>query len=235
MEDYRTESEFGKFLKDKMSKWYENARQSEQKPLKDVLSDIRQCDELHGFTFEKGEEKWHGEIVYTFKSSKATITIKCGVYQEEKDRWLSRPTISLEVGGVFPPNYYIDNYPNLVYQVFEHSGEIEEEFFALKAKLEKRAKIADISEKSIETWLAAVLANTGYQYYTTKDEHKLTLSVKMRHGVQLDIPIYFSKFQKIMPDLLTTIKEYENLIDKNKVKVLILNLKPKKEWQKPKS
>jgi hypothetical protein len=233
--DYGIESKLRKFLTDKMSKCLDNAKECEKKHLKDVLSDIRQCDNLYGFALETEDKNWRGEIVYTFKKSEETITIYCGIYEKKKHRWSTRPLSSLKIGEVSSSSYYIDRYPNLVYQVFEHSGEIEEEFFALKSKLEKEAKIADISEKSIATWLATMLADTGYQYYITKDEHKLTLSVRMCHGVQLDIPIYFNKFQKIMPDLLATIKEYENLIDNNKVKVLISNLKAKEKWQNQKS
>ncbi|MDR1879107.1 MAG: hypothetical protein LBQ64_06045, partial [Bacteroidales bacterium] len=207
--DYGIESKLRKFLNDKMSECLDNAKKCEKKHLKDVLSDIRQCCNLYGFALEKEDKNWRGEIFYTFKKSEETITISSGIGKKLRwstyptISWSTYPTISLKIGEISSSScYYINIYPDLVYQVFKHSEEIEEEFFALKSKLEKAAKIADISGKSIETWLPTMLADTGYQYYITKDEHKLTLSIKVRRGVQLDIPIYFNKFQKIMPDLL---------------------------------
>ncbi|GHT54262.1 hypothetical protein AGMMS49982_18660 [Bacteroidia bacterium] len=221
-----------KFLNNKMREWIENAQKSDNPPCKDVLLDIRQGNNLCGFTLEKEEKnRYDNEVSFTFIKSETKIKIDCGIYDSKKRRWSSRPCISLGISGVGYSRWYIGIYPNLVYLVFKHSSEITEEFFALKAQLEKEAKIADISAKSVKAWLRVVLKDIDCEYYITGEEHKLTLSLKMQHGLQLDIPIYYNKFQKIMPDLLATIKEYENLINNRKVKVLVSNLKSKKNWQ----
>jgi len=95
----------------------------------------------------------------------------------------------------------------------------------------KQEKIEDIAKNSINTWLKAVLQNQSYSYYTTESENKITLSVKLKNRMQLDIPIYFSRFQKIMPELLNTIQKFEKTANEAKIKVLISNSKVNQQWK----
>jgi len=121
----------------------------------------------------------------------------------------------------------VQEMPKIAAEFEALKGELE----ILKGELEKQEKIVEMSQKSIHAYLAVTMQNSGYEYYTTNDEHKVLLSVKMKRGVQLDIPIYFLKFQTIMPKLIETIKNYEKTIHDNKVKVLISNLKKEVKWQ----
>lgn len=100
-----------------------------------------------------------------------------------------------------------------------------------KSQIKKRSRIIAMSQKSIHAYLSAIMKNSGYKYFTTNDSNKVLLSIKMKRGVQLNIPIYYRKFQTIMPKLLETIKCYEKSIYDNKVKVLISNLKTEQTWQ----
>jgi hypothetical protein len=88
-----------------------------------------------------------------------------------------------------------------------------------------------MSAQSIKAWLSTILKGSGYKYYIREYDHKIILSIKMEHGTQLDIQIYFRSFQKQMSELLETIKEYEKIIATRKVKVLISNYKISREWQ----
>ena len=109
---------------------------------------------------------------------------------------------------------------------------IEKSFFEYKAKYEKEEKIKEISENSIEAWLAAILKDKNYIYYISKEENKVMLSIRMKNGTQLNIPIYHKKIQKIMPHLIETIEKYEQMINDTSVKVLISNLKVNEIWNK---
>ena len=111
-------------------------------------------------------------------------------------------------------------------------GNIEKSFYAYSANFEKEEKIKEISKNSIEVWLAATLKDRNYTYYISKEENKAMLSIRMKNGTQLDIPVYYKKFRKIMPNLIETIEKYEQMIDNTSVKVLISNLKIHQKWNK---
>jgi len=100
---------------------------------------------------------------------------------------------------------------------------IAEEFRKFKGEIEKEDRINEIAKSSINTWLKTVMQNQPYTYITSEDENKITLSVKIKYDRQLDIPIYCNRFQKIMPELLETIQQYEKITSEIKVKVLISN------------
>ena len=53
----------------------------------------------------------------------------------------------------------------------------------------------------------------------------------MKNRLQLDIPIYFSRFQKIMPELIDTIQQFEKTANEAKIKVLISNSKVNQQWK----
>ena len=100
------------------------------------------------------------------------------------------------------------------------------------ANREKEKKIKDISQRSIDTWLSSTLKNSGYEYYTSSDKNKMVLSVRMKNGTQLDIPVYYQRFQKIIPKLMDTIQKYEQLMEDTSMKALISNLKTRRNWIK---
>jgi hypothetical protein len=104
---------------------------------------------------------------------------------------------------------------------------IKAEYLHFSENLEKSDKLTGLAQKSVKVWSPKILENSGYFYYIDELDNKSTLHIKLKHGLQLDIPIYYKKFQKIMPDLLTAIQQYENLVDNNSVKVLISTVKPK--------
>ena len=106
----------------------------------------------------------------------------------------------------------------------------EKELEKKKKDLEKMKKINEIAKNSIITWLKSHMQNQPYSYYTTESAHKITLSIKLKNSMQLDIPIYYSRFQKIMLELPETIQQFVNTVNNSKIKVLVRNSNPKQQW-----
>jgi hypothetical protein len=119
----------------------------------------------------------------------------------------------------------------MLYRCMDEINEIAEEFRKLRGDLEKQEKINEITKNSIYTWLKTVLENQPYSYYTTEDESKITLSIKMKNRMQLDIPIYYKeKMLKIIPELPEIIQQFAKTVKKSKFKVLISNSQPDPQW-----
>ena len=119
----------------------------------------------------------------------------------------------------------------MLYRCMDEIDGIAKELRELRSNLEKQEKIDDIAKNIIKTWLK----DQPYLYYTTESENKITLSIKLKHRTQLDIPIYYKRFQKIMPELLNTIQQFEESVNKGKIKVLITNTGLHQEWETSKS
>ncbi|MDR1792571.1 MAG: hypothetical protein LBR36_03910 [Bacteroidales bacterium] len=210
----------------------EEARALENPCIQDVIADLKSRKSICDYVFEKEEKLiWYDETRLLFSKNDSTIEVRCGALNSKTKKWKSSPLISIEFSNISSSRYYIERYPQLVYLLFEKAAQIEVEFNKLKAEVEKQEKIVQLSRSSVKTWLKTVMKDSGYQYYMTNDDNKITLSIRMKHGVQLDIPLYFRRFQKQMPDLLQTIKQYENMIANSKNKVLISNLKANEKWQ----
>jgi hypothetical protein len=106
------------------------------------------------------------------------------------------------------------------------------EYHAFLAEEEKQKKIAAIRRNSIETWLETVVKNTGYSYYTRETAQGITLSIKLKYGMQLNIPVYYKAFQKIIPKIPNAIKKYEAAARESSLKIGIANTAPKTQWKK---
>jgi len=111
----------------------------------------------------------------------------------------------------------------MLYLCMDEINKIAKEFRKLKGDLEKQEKIGEIALNSITAWLKTIMQNQQYSYYTTESENKIMLSIKIKNRMQLDIPIYYYRFQKMMPELLETIQQFEKTVNKSKIKVLISN------------
>ena len=118
----------------------------------------------------------------------------------------------------------------MLYRCIDEIDDIATEFRQLRSNLEKQEKIDNIAKNSIYTWLKTIMHNQPYSYYTTEEKHKITLSIKIKNRMQLDVPIYFKKFQKIMPHLAEAIQQFENTVNQSKIKVLIGNSQPEQKW-----
>ncbi|MDR2679717.1 MAG: hypothetical protein LBC47_02780 [Tannerella sp.] len=115
-------------------------------------------------------------------------------------------------------------------QVLSQFDEWKAEYQSFSERMEKSDKLNDISKNSVTVWLREMLKNSSYIYYIDEAENKSTLHIQLKKGMQLDIPIYYKSFQKIMPDLPDTIQKYEDFVNNCGIKVLISNSNPKQEW-----
>ena len=161
------------------------------------------------------------------------------------DTWDSRPVFYISIDSTKGCSWYLSKYRSLrvrpwfMYLIAYEVENIEKSFWEYKPKYEeemkkkeKEEKIKEISKNSIEIWLTAALKDKDYSYYISKGENKVMLSVRMKNGTQLDIPVYYKRFRKIMPDIIETIEKYEQLIDNTSIKVLMSNLKANAIWNK---
>jgi hypothetical protein len=117
-------------------------------------------------------------------------------------------------------------------QFLLQSDSLAKEYRAFLAEEEKQEKIRTLSRNSIETWLETVVHNTGYSYYTQKTERGITLSIKLKYGMQLNIPVYYKAFQRIIPEIPHTIQKYEAAARESKLKIVIANTAPRTQWKK---
>jgi hypothetical protein len=120
----------------------------------------------------------------------------------------------------------------LVYVLITQLNSIANEYRTILPKWEKKEKINSIAAKSIDVWLDTICKEIPHPYSITKDKVKITLSVKMKHNTQLDIPIYYNNFQKIMPEILNTIRIYEKAQEEAPIKILFSNCSVKTKWIK---
>ncbi|MCL2074203.1 MAG: leucine-rich repeat domain-containing protein [Marinilabiliaceae bacterium] len=78
----------------------------------------------------------------------------------------------------------------------------------------KQNKIRKLKTTSAYDWLENLMKNSKYTYkIITHFETKLQLKVKINEKTKLEIPVPYSKFQKILPKLMDAIKRFEEAIN----------------------
>jgi hypothetical protein len=119
----------------------------------------------------------------------------------------------------------------LVYEWLTNLSAIEAKFIDFDAVVTKEDKIKEIARNSINTYINAVMANGLYQYYISEDEHKITLCIKMKKNMQINIPIPYKSFQKVLPHIMGIIQSYKTLIQQSPIKALIVNSALNTQWK----
>ena len=107
--------------------------------------------------------------------------------------------------------------PFFLYRLLEEFESIEKDYLQLNERFTQLKETANIIKKSIEE----LFLNSGYNYNLTETENKMLLVVPVRTGVQLSIPVYYSKYKQIVPHIMPTVKAYANVIMSSKIKVFI--------------
>ena len=107
--------------------------------------------------------------------------------------------------------------PYFLYDLLEQFENIEKGFLQMIDIFDEMEKSANIIRQCVDEYFSG----GTYDYYVTETENRIILSVVL-HGRILSIPIYYSKYKKILPHISSAIKDYENLINSTKIKVLIL-------------
>ena len=171
--------------------------------------DLTHIKTKNGFEKSDVHDRWYGDG-YAFSNNNGC---QCILYLGVSKK---RRLIAISIDGIRSLYAWYGNI-KMLYRCMDEIDEIAVEFRQLKCDLGKQGKIKDIAQNSINTWLKAIMQNQTYSYYTTEYKNKITLSIKMKFRVQLDIPIYFSKFQKIMPELIDTIQLFEKTANEGKI------------------
>ncbi|MDR0567382.1 MAG: hypothetical protein LBG47_10190 [Prevotellaceae bacterium] len=125
--------------------------------------------------------------------------------------------------------YYVEkkNLPFVVTVAAQNFTSLEKDFLKHLNDLERKKKILELTKNSAISWLKNMLKDSGYTYFIEETPIRVVLSIIMKNKTQLNMPIHYKNFQKIMPTLMDLIKGYEKLIDSSDIKVTITNLKQK--------
>ena len=205
-----------KFLNDKLKKIFDETRDDKSK------LDLSYIKTQKGYENSFVRHNYWGDG-YEFPNSNG---YQCYIHFKSGKRM--QQLISITIDNISSSGWY--GTIGMLYRCMDEIDGIAEEMRKFKDDLEKQGKINKIAKNSINTWLKSVMQNQSYSYYTTESEHKITLSIKLKNGMQLDIPIYYSRFQKIMPELPETIQQFVNTVNNSKIKVLVSNSKPNQQW-----
>ena len=110
---------------------------------------------------------------------------------------------------------------------------LEDDCLKQQNELDKKNKIFELSKNSTLTWLTNMFKDSDYTYSIEESSIRVMLSIKMKNNMQLNIPIYYKNFQKVMPKLMDFINEYEKLIENSDFKATVTNLKKTQSWTEP--
>jgi hypothetical protein len=111
--------------------------------------------------------------------------------------------------------------PLFIYCLLEQFGAIEQEYLQLIKSFDRLEHAA----KEIRKNIARLFENNKYNYQLTETENKIILSIPLPKRIQLDISVYYNKYESIIPQIIPTIQMYENVFCASKIKVLVSELK----------
>jgi hypothetical protein len=134
--------------------------------------------------------------------------------------------------------YYLnegDDLAHVVTVIVQNFKSLENDCLKRQNELDRKNKIFELSKNSTMTWLTNVLKDSDYTYSIASSSLRVMLSIKLKNKTQLNIPIYYRNFQKVMPKLMDFIKEYEKLIENSDFKATVTNLKKRQRWINRKS
>ena len=117
-----------------------------------------------------------------------------------------------------------NNMPFFVYRLLEKFTEVEREYLQLIERLNKLEENANKIRKDISD----LFQNSNYTYSLTETENKYILSVPVSKGIQLDIPVYYSKYEKTIPQIMSAVQMFEKTIGEVKIRVLVTEKKKSK-------
>jgi hypothetical protein len=117
---------------------------------------------------------------------------------------------------------------------FKQLSDMKQDIENEKVKLER---IRELESKSSQEWITTLMKNSQYPYRIEQTKAKILLHVKIAGKLQMSVPIYNKSFQKTIPEILETIKSYEDFIKESKSKGVQINSVPLKKnivWENDK-
>ena len=105
---------------------------------------------------------------------------------------------------------------------------------ALNAYLtkEKENKIVDMAEKSIQTIVPQIMANSGYEWILTCEETRYILSIKMKKHKMIKISLTAKNFAEKISGILEVVAQIDNLLEKIPFTVDIKTYGSNIQWKK---
>jgi hypothetical protein len=238
------------FCKNKVMESFNLCEHKHNKTIDDLYAELAELKiGISGFTVIKDTFLWRGktENIYEIinvsgngcKVQFITIQTKKRSHNEVRvDFFFDKNYLSSITNPLKGWDWTISG-AGLIYNFLAQLENIEKECRTFEAEEERKYKeeerkykLRSIAQNSIQTWIKAILKDTSYAYYTDVKNYKITLSIRLKNNMQLNIPIYYKSFQKIIPEILTTIKQYENTVNNGKIKVLIANSSRSAQWIK---
>ncbi|GHU50023.1 hypothetical protein FACS1894200_09250 [Spirochaetia bacterium] len=131
-----------------------------------------------------------------------------------------------------------ENVPHKIEQFLESFDKTLAEYDELILKLikkaeqkEKRAKIHEMTAKSLELWLTNICETLAFPYHIEEGAHRIILSILYDKKTQVDFHIPIANFQKTLPHLLDTITRCTQVLEELPFRVLISNPSTKYRWK----
>jgi hypothetical protein len=233
--NHETRNKLQRFLNEKTHQIYRETR--EEKAVFDLahiktMAGFDVKEETRNLRNDKRELVPYEDKYTIFKRNDPSCLLKVGIPRER-----GRVDACMGIDDIWGYTYTFEknNVGGMVTRCLDEMDAITKELRALRAELEKQEKINDIAKNGINTWLKVILQNQPHPYYTTVAENKITLSIQLKNRLQLNIPIYFARFQKIMPNVLETIQQFGDCVNKGNMKITISNTSANQQWQTPTS
>jgi hypothetical protein len=126
---------------------------------------------------------------------------------------------------------YVEWFLDHLDEFIKEYNELTLRLIAKEQEKERQKKIYAIAANSIEVWLNIICKDISAPYCIEKDKNKIILSVQLNHRTQLDIPIYYSSFRKIIPEIPSAIQFYKKMLGEAPLKALISNCLTKAPWK----
>jgi hypothetical protein len=140
--------------------------------------------------------------------------------------------LSVEMDGVHSGQLRLfDDNCSVVFHVMERLDTIHKQVCAARVRYEKQAKILELRQGSVETWLNSLCAHLTQPYHISLQQAQAVLYILLPNDIYLNIAIPYNKFQEMIPELPAIIQNYVDVQTSSPARILLY--KPLKgiDWE----
>jgi hypothetical protein len=232
------EKEFDQWLKDEC----ERLKEMPENPLYDnnvaqLYSDVKKFGKTYPeYNISEYSNHWRKEQKELNLRNKLKYGCQVTFYQNQSKEFENNVDISFDFANGYMSDIDCTNRLNMVYSYLDLLEQLSNKFVQL-SKLKKEAddeqasinvkerRIKEMQSKSAEDWITILLKNSGYQFRLEKSSARIVVYVKITPQLQLVVPIMKKNFQETVPDIIQTIKSFENSVKESKIKgVRLINM-----------